>query len=547
MLDWNAYYNMRNVLYKNPLNSFHKYSNRHVLVLEAIMPEQNKYKLFHNAELIRKASNELTGEMNKRYEQLMRTKKYRALKKLYDKYARAKDTEKLEDIKAQMAKMEKEYNVTWEYCRKTMIPIREKYGIDAVFGLTAAEDVWAGVKKCLYGNGEKLHFKSKDELPSIRAKQINRGIILKSDKNGGIFFTFNKMMIPVKIEDRFQRDEVTAILNYMANAEQLDKEAVESFLETGYLLNTYRPCYATIVCQKIRNKHHVYIHLTIEGKPFPKYNKDGTPRHPLGYGIVGCDIGTQSIAYTSNTEVGLKNLAERGNSIDRNERQEKLINRKLDRSRRANNPDNYNEDGTVKKGKKTWKKSKRYKKTLKRYRNKCRKSSINRHLAIDEELNHLRSLGDTFVTEPKNAAKLAKKAKKTTKNKNGKINRKKRYGKSIKNRCPGYFQAQAEKKFKYYVEVDNDYRASQYDHTADDYIKKKLSQRLYALTDGTIVQRDWYSSFLLYCCDILTGKLDKNKCRKLFDDKYALEIALIEFLKANNIKIKNSGIRIKAA
>jgi hypothetical protein len=70
---------------------------------------------------------------------------------------------------------------------------------------------------------------------------------------------------------------------------------------------------------------------------------------------------------------------------------------------------------------------------------------------------------------------------------------------------------------------------------------------LYALTDGTIVQRDWYSSFLLYCCDILTGKLNKNKCRKLFDDKYALEIALIEFIKANNIKIMNSGIRLKAA
>ena len=52
-----------------------------------------------------------------------------------------------------------------------------------------------------------------------------------------------------------------------------------------------------------------------------------------------------------------------------------------------------------------------------------------------------------------------------------------------------------------YIEVPNDYRASQYDHTADDYIKKKLTDRMYHLADGTLVQRDWYSSVLLYCYD----------------------------------------------
>ena len=34
----------------------------------------------------------------------------------------------------------------------------------------------------------------------------------------------------------------------------------------------------------------------------------------------------------------------------------------MDRSRRATNPQNYNPDGTIKKGKKTWKYSNRYKK-----------------------------------------------------------------------------------------------------------------------------------------------------------------------------------------
>lgn len=50
---------------------------------------------------------------------------------------------------------------------------------------------------------------------------------------------------------------------------------------------------------------------------------------------------------------------------------------------------------------------------------------INRQLAISEDANHLRSLGDTFVTEPKNTSKLMRRTKETTKNNKGKFNREK--------------------------------------------------------------------------------------------------------------------------
>lgn len=40
-------------------------------------------------------------------------------------------------------------------------------------------------------------------------------------------------------------------------------------------------------------------------------------------------------------------------------------------------------------------------------------------------------------------------------------------------------------------------KASQFDHTDDSYTKKKLSQRFAKLSDGTVVQRDLYSAFLL--------------------------------------------------
>ncbi len=57
-----------------------------------------------------------------------------------------------------------------------------------------------------------------------------------------------------------------------------------------------------------------------------------------------------------------------------------------------------------------------------------------------------------------------KRAKETTVNSKGKYNRKKRFGKSIKNRCPSGFQVTVAKKFKVsggtYIEVPNNYRAS---------------------------------------------------------------------------------------
>jgi len=66
---------------------------------------------------------------------------------------------------------------------------------------------------------------------------------------------------------------------------------------------------------------------------------------------------------------------------------------------------------------------------------------------------------------------------------------------------------------------------------------------MYHLADGTLVQRDWYSSFLLYCYDYRTKDIDKNKCISEFDKCYNKEKALIEWIKANEIKVLNSGIK----
>ncbi len=69
--------------YKKLLKQFHKLSDRHILVVETDMPSSDVQKVVILSDKIRKAGNELVGLMRKNYDQLMRTKKYRKLLKLY--------------------------------------------------------------------------------------------------------------------------------------------------------------------------------------------------------------------------------------------------------------------------------------------------------------------------------------------------------------------------------------------------------------------------------------------------------------------------------
>ena len=535
---------MTNEEYKKTLKQFHKLSDRHILVVETDMSYSDALNVVALSDKIRKAGNELVGLMKKNYDQLLRTKRYRKLLKLY---GNTEDKDKRKDLTKQLNEMQMVYHITWDYCRRSMIPIGKKYGIDAVFALTKAEDVWRGMEKCLYDNGHTIHFTKYGELPCIRAKQINRGIPI-SIKNGKMQFKLGKTVFGILINDRFQQEEVNAVISYLTEPEIMDNKAVNTLIEDAHCIDTYRPCYSMLVPKLIRGKYRIYLHLTIEGKAKPKYDKYGNHRHMYGKGMIGADIGTQTVAYTSDTEVGLKNLSERGKSIQTSERKERLLLRAMDRSRRATNPQNYNNDGTIRKGRKTWRYSNHYKKLRIKHAELCRINVVNRQLAINEDANHMRSIGDIFVTEPKNASALMKRVKETTVNSKGKFNRKKRFGKSIKNRCPSGFQSAVEKKFKVtggtYIEVPNHYRSSQYDHTVDDYIKKKLSDRLYELRDGTEVQRDWYSSFLLYCYNYNTQEIDKDKCNEVFEKHYNREKALIAWIKENKIKILNSGIKV---
>ena len=234
--------------YNKLLKQYHELSDRHILVVETDMSSSDIQKVIALCDRIRKAGNELVGLIRKKYDQLMRNKRYRKLLKLYGS---TEDKKKRKIYANQLKEMQKAYSITWDYCRTSMIPIGKKYGIDAVFALTKAEDVWRGIEKCLYDNGNTIHFSKYGELPCIRAKQINRGIPMFV-KDGELQFKLGKIAFGIKVNDRFQADEVNAVLDYLTEPEITDNKAVNALVEDGCIIDTYRPCYVSLVPKMIR-------------------------------------------------------------------------------------------------------------------------------------------------------------------------------------------------------------------------------------------------------------------------------------------------------
>ena len=273
--------------------------------------------------------------------------------------------------------------------------------------------------------------------------------------------------------------------------------------------------YCRIFKKTIGNREQFYLQLVLEGTPLVK--------HQIGSGRCGIDIGPSTIATVSGTDCSLKVLASEAESVERKQR---ILFRKMDRSRRAMNPDNYNQDGTVRKGRKHWKKSNTYRKIQRRYQNLCRKRAAIVKQSHEREANRLLTQADRFYVETMNFQGLAK-------------------------RAPAMFLSILKQKLEaqggclHKVNTVR-FRASQYNHLADTYQKKTLSER-WALIGEDKIQRDLYSAFLLMNSNADGTSADRELCIKTYQDFKQKHDQLIERLKqSNELLPKSFGLR-KAA
>ena len=161
------------------------------------------------------------------------------------------------------------------------------------------------------------------------------------------------------------------------------------------------------------------------------------------------------------------------------------LQRKIDRSRRANNPDNYNPDGTVKKGSSVWHTSNRGRRLAAKLANHHRCLAATRKRDHGKLVNDLLQIGGTIKIE-----------------KNSYRSYQRNYGRSTNRTGMGEFVEHLKRKAESagceVIELNAyELKMSQYDPPTDTYRKKPLKERWHRWGNtDTLVQRDVMSAFL---------------------------------------------------
>lgn len=281
------------------------------------------------------------------------------------------------------------------------------------------------------------------------------------------------------------------------------------------LMRSEKIKYVQIIRKTIRGKKVYYLQIVCQGFPQSKVTK--------GQGVVGIDPGISTVAFASQSEVALVDLVP--TTITRKEKLLKQLDRKIEHSQRVNNPECYEENGTIKKGARFKRPSNRQMRLRNRRRKVYRSLSEERKKLQGQLVNQIVSQASIIRVEELNVKGLQKRSRDIRIN--PKTNRpfsKKRFGKAIFRAAPSGFRTALETRaFQLGIDVEvispKDVKPSQYNHITQTFEKKPLSTRVYDLSDSYPgVQRDLYSAFLIG--HIEKGLYQQDQLNQDFPDFY---------------------------
>jgi hypothetical protein len=141
------------------------------------------------------------------------------------------------------------------------------------------------------------------------------------------------------------------------------------------------------VRRKIKGRNRFTVPLICEGYP------DHKEKNEIGAGDVGIDIGPSTIAIVA-PETQKAEMQQFCGELKSYQKEIRRLQRKLDRQRRANNPDAFNPNGTAKSGKWQWQVSGREKETRRKLSELYRKQAAYRKSLQGYLANHVFSLGN---------------------------------------------------------------------------------------------------------------------------------------------------------
>lgn len=336
--------------------------------------------------------------------------------------------------------------------------------IDSTMAQTLATRAYQAANRVCVGKAKRVRFRSSGRgIDSVEGKRNDVGMRFVLDPNAGDcgFLIWNEQVIPALIDwcDPVVQHGMRHTIKYV----RLVRRKASSPQAQG----------------ADHDGNRYYAQLILEGHAFIK------PKHEeVGKDIIGLDIGPSTLAIVPRE--GKADLVTFCEELAPDTRKKRRLQRKMERQRRANNPDNYDEKDRIKKGRLHWKESKRYKATRRQHANAERKLAAHRKSLHGHLAHRIAQIGTTITIE-KTSFKAWQK----------------QYGRSIGLRAPGMFVAHVRRRVAKTGGTLREVsayqtRLSQYCHQCGQYHKKPRSQRWHTCPCGFgPVQRDLYSAFLL--------------------------------------------------
>lgn len=429
------------------------------------------------------------------------------------------------DIKQQVDniyELARQYKLTEGDIHKFLSKLRNrsyKNSINSTILQKLGSEFFQAVKKCIMSTKREIHFRKVGETNSL------------SNKKDGAGFKYDRTSDSLCFGKGLKRK---ARLKTIRKNDTYLQEAMQN-----------RVKFCRLIRKPFGKEYRYFVQFTMEGEPPEKIK-------PIGDNKVGLDLGVSTVAYYNNQDADFNILA---NGIERYDKLLKKYSKQVERRLRLNNPDCYNADGTIKKGKKPRIKTKGYRTALMKLKTIYRKRSEFITLSHRTLANKIISIGNIIITEPMDYRALQKRVKATQrqdkpsviKNKTVyKFKRKKRFGSSINRRAPSKFKNilsdKAIQSGGKLIEVNSTkYKASQYNHITREVTKTLLGDRVKQI-DNHLVQRDLYSSFLL--CNIADiSTIDFVECEKNFQTFLNLQQLVVQKIKVQGDTTKNFGLK----
>ncbi len=166
-------------------------------------------------------------------------------------------------------------------------------------------------EKVLLGRGKKVRFKVASRFRSLSGKTNKQGIRFKDNQ-----------LVWGKIK-------INPIIDWL---NPIIQHGLDSKIK-----------YVRILWRELKGKRRWYVQLINEGLPYQK------PNNYISDGLIGIDLNISNIAFVGDEKAGLLPFAE---NVPTYQTEITRLQRKMERSRRSNNPNNYYPNMTAKKGRK---------------------------------------------------------------------------------------------------------------------------------------------------------------------------------------------------